>query len=176
MNAQELMNLISKNDFKKISVNYLKVIETLDFKGYSNVGDLFYFYSEDNTMGLTLDLQHYEEHKIECNTLEIKLNMIYQEKSIQMFSSKIGYFGQFTFAGMSNMMHKFHSLDAFEVLIDGKEYLLHESLMKLNRSGFAICDMNDIVEKILPMYTIYEAYSLDNTKLTFNTYGNMYRE
>ncbi|ONI43992.1 hypothetical protein AN640_05920 [Candidatus Epulonipiscium fishelsonii] len=175
MNSQELIDIISKNNITKLSVNYLKLIETLEFKGYSNVGNLFYFYSENIDTGLTIDLQHYEEYKIEGNILEIKLNMIYQEKNIQMFSSKIGYFGQFTFAGMSRMLHRFHSLDAFEVLIDGKEYLLHESLMKLNRAGFAVCDINDIIEKIIPMYTICEAYSLDNTKLTFNTYGNLYK-
>ncbi len=177
MNNIDLVNLLENHkEITTVTVKFLRITQSVTYTTYTYVGDIFYFYKDRELDGVCVDLKHYQEHTIKGHVLEITISMLYQEKFIQLFHSELGHYGQVSCSGMLAVMRKFHTLDAFEITIDGQTISLHETQMRMNHARIAIVDTNDIPIKFIPMYTIQELTLLDYTKLTINTYGNMYKD
>ncbi|ONI43991.1 hypothetical protein AN640_05915 [Candidatus Epulonipiscium fishelsonii] len=168
MNARNLVNLISKNNIKVISVDYLHVNNTIHFTKYQIVDTIFYFFNSNEA--LSLDITDCEKYDIHNNILDIKLNKIYQEKFIQLFDDDIGHFGQFSFAGFDLMIRRYHKLDAMEIMVNEKEYVLHVSQLILNSAGFMLYSEPTHLSVIVPMYTIKNVYSIDTYKIIIKTF------
>ncbi|OOO00506.1 MAG: hypothetical protein ATN35_07015 [Epulopiscium sp. Nele67-Bin004] len=178
MKAKDLIELLNTHkEITTISVKFFRITQSVEYKGFTNVGEIFNFYNQVDADGVSFDLQHYKGHTIIGNTLQIQIGMVYQEKFVQLFSSKpgVGHFGQFSFSGLLMMMHRYHGLDVFEITIDGNESVQHESRVRMNHTGFSIINEKFQPRIIVPMYTIREIYTLDTTKITIHTYDAIYK-
>ncbi|ONI40841.1 hypothetical protein AN639_04230 [Candidatus Epulonipiscium fishelsonii] len=167
MNGIQLLNLISTSNINVISVNYLHVNKTIYFTNYQILGTIFYFFNENE--GVSLDLTHYETHNVQNNVLNIKLSKLYQERFIQLFDDSDEHIGQLSFSGFNLMSMRYHKLNAMELMINDKDYVLHVSQIVLNSAGVMIYLEPDQLSVIVPMYMIEEIYSIDTYKIIMRT-------